>query len=68
MWLVLLLWIMGSALFLAGWCFGVIMARRRPEPPDGNPAGFCEACYLRQVEAQVAVEPPSPIPAVRPAH
>jgi hypothetical protein len=56
MWLVL--WIMGSALFLAGWCLGVIMARHQPEPPDGSPAGFCEACYLRQVEAQVAVESP----------
>jgi hypothetical protein len=59
--LVLLSWILGSAIFFAGWFLGVIMARRRAEPADA-PGGFCEACYLRQVEAQVSLDPLALLP------
>jgi hypothetical protein len=59
--LVLLSWIIGSALFFAGWFLGVIMARRRAEPADA-PEGFCAACYLRQVEAQVGLDPVALLP------
>jgi hypothetical protein len=56
--LVLLSWIVGSGLFFAGWVLGVIMAKRHGAPTDGNVGGLCEACYFREIEAQLA-EPAS---------
>jgi hypothetical protein len=65
--LVLLSWIIGSGLFFAGWFFGVIMARRHAEPTDDVLDSFCQACYLRQIEAQVALDPVALAPTIRSA-
>jgi hypothetical protein len=42
---VLLSWIIGSALFFAGWFLGVIMARRAVDLEADHLEGFCDACY-----------------------
>ena len=62
--LVLLCWIVGSALFFLGWVLGIVMARR-PGNPERHAEPFCEACYLRQVATLVGVEPAALLPPIR---
>lgn len=55
MWLMLLAWIIGSAIFVAGWVLGAIMERGHVAAGSGDRS--CEACLLRRIEAQLAAEP-----------
>jgi hypothetical protein len=59
MWLLLLAWLAGSAIFIAGWVLGAIMERRHAVPGTQG-ADRCEACLLRAIEAQLAGEPLMP--------
>jgi hypothetical protein len=55
MWLVLLAWITGSAIFIAGWVLGAIMERRHGASAGGG--GGCPACRRRTIDAGLAREP-----------